>query len=153
MSEQKTIEDKIKDVLSGDSLKNALDFTIFLRDNELSTGYNGDDGCSVGGSIGDSLGYMLVNGTEQMPGPWTIWFNSCDFDSSLADDELKETAWAHTSKCGHCHAGWKDCGGGNRVIFGRGFESLCHSPLMFTNPDAETLECVKKLFLILKTKP
>ena len=100
---------------------------------------------------GNSIGFMLVNGTPQMPGPWTIWFNSCDFDDNgSTDDELKETTWTHASKCGHCHAGWKDCGGGDRIIFGREFKSLCHSPLMFTDPDAKTLESIKKLLLTTK---
>jgi len=36
------------------------------------------------------------------------------------------------------------------MIFGRGFENRCHSPLMFTNPDADTLERLKKLMLLLK---
>jgi hypothetical protein len=85
-----------------------------------------------------------------MPGPWTIWFNSCDFDSDSADDEMKESVWEHASKCGQCHAGWADCGGGSRTIFGREFERLCHLPLMFTNPDGKTLENVKKLMLMLK---
>lgn len=153
MSEQKPIiEKKMNEVLSGDSLKNALDFADFFRANELSCEANEDGtGWAVGGIVGNSIGYMLVNGVEQMPGPWTIWFNSCDFGGSEpADDELKEATWSHASNCGHCHDGWKDCGGGRRTIFGKEFEWLCHSPLMFTNPNAKTLESVKKLMLILK---
>ena len=47
---------------------------------------------------------MMVNGVAEMPGPWTIWFNSCDFDGGgMVEDELKETAWTHASPCGHCH--------------------------------------------------
>ena len=109
MSEQKKIkveiEDKINEVLTGDSLKNAQDFIGFLETNGLTLNSNND---------------------------------------------VKETAWAHASNCGHCHAGWKDCGGGKRTIFGREFEYLYHSPLMFTDPDAGTLEHVKKLMLMLK---
>ncbi len=157
MSEQNTasmqtkIEDAINEKLTGDAQRNALDFIAFLRTNEISLDSNGDgEGWAVGGIVGNSVGFILVNGAEQMPGPWTVWFNSCDFGGGAADDELKETAWAHTSKCGHCHAGWKDCGGGDRTIFGKEFEWLCHSPLMFTNPDTETLQNVNKLILLLK---
>ena len=146
------IEDKINDVLTGDALNNALDFVAFLHENQLSLDSNDDHvGWAVGGIVGNSIGYVLVNGVAQMPGPWTIWFNSCDFnESDSADDELKETAWAHANFCGHCHAGWKDCGCGDRTIFGRKFDSLCHSPLAFTNPDVQTLKNMKELMLMLK---
>ena len=153
MSEKITIEEKMNETLSGDSLKNALDFAAFMRSNEISLDSNDDngEGWAVGGVVGNSIGFMLVNGAADMPGPWTIWFNSCDFngEDSVSED-LKETAWAHASPCGKCHDGWKDCGNGERTIFGRKFENLCHSPLMFTNPDAKTLENLKKLILLVK---
>jgi len=152
MVEQKTIEEQINNVLSGDSLKNALDFIDFMHANKLPIDYDGKgDGCAVGGIVGDSIGYMLVNGNEKIPGPWTIWFNSCDFDeTSFISDELKEATWTHASKCGKCNKNWENCGGGARIIFGREFENLCHSPLMFTNPDSKTLENIKKLIFMLK---
>lgn len=145
------IEDAINEKLTGEARNNALAFVDFLRTNGLAVESNdGGDGWAVGGVMGDSIGFLLVNGAPQMPGPWTFWFNSCDFGSDdPADDELKETVWAHASNCGRCHAGWKDCGGGERTIWGRKFERLCHSPLMFTNPDAKALESVEKLMRML----
>ncbi|MCL2420755.1 MAG: hypothetical protein FWD03_02755 [Defluviitaleaceae bacterium] len=157
MSEQKKplplIEEKIHDVLSGDAQKNALDFAAFLQANEILLDPNGNDGegWAVGGVVGDSIGFMLINGVEEIPGPWTVWFNTCDFgDGKLADEDLKEAVWAHTGNCGRCHEGWATCGGGERTIFGKTFESLCHSPLMFVNPDAKTLAHIKKLIVMLK---
>ena len=152
MAEQKTIEEKISNVLTGDAQKNALDFTAFFRANELLLTANDDgEGWAVGGTVGNSIGYLWLKNDEDFPGPWTFWFNSCDFeDDGSVDDELKEAAWAHASPCGRCHAGWKDCGGGERTIFGKKFDSLCHSPLMFHNSDAKTLESAKKLILLLK---
>ena len=147
----RTIEEQIGHVLTGDAQKNALDFIAFLQANKISLDSNGDnEGWAVGGIVGESIGFMLVNGAPDCPGPWTMWFNSCDFgDGGNINDDLKETVWAHASPCGKCHAGWEDCGGGNRTIFGREFERLCHSPLMFTNPGGKTLENMKKLILIL----
>jgi len=150
------IEVRINEVLSGGSLKNALDFAAFLRANGLSPElHESGDGWSI--LCGEeSLGFVVVNGSAQMPGPWTIWFNSCDFgDGDAADDALKETAWAHASVCGHFTSGGRQCGCGDqpgfrRTIFGKEFENRCHSPLMFTDPDAKTLENVKKLMLMLK---
>ena len=149
----KLIENVINEKLTGDAQKNALDFVAFLQANDLKIEPNGDDfgGWAVGGVVGDSLGFMLINGVAEVPGPWTIWFNSCDFgDADLVSDDLKETVWANTSICGKCHANWETCGGDDRIIFGRKFERLCHSPLMFNNPDAGTLENMQKLMLILK---
>ena len=150
MSKQ-SIETIIHEKLIGDTQKNALDFVAFLEANTLALESNGDgEGWAVGGTVENSMGYLLVNGASDMPGPWTLWLNSCDFADDSVDEEVKETAWAHAGPCGHCHAGWKDCGGGDRVIFGKAFEQLCHSPLMFTDPDAKTLENVKKLIMMLR---
>ena len=149
MADQTSIEQIIRDKCTRDAQKTALDFAAFCRANGIILTPNEDgNGWAVGGIVGNSLGYWFLNGAEEFPGPWTLWFNSCDFDSP-ADDELKEAAWAHAAPCGHCHAGWKDCGGGNRTIFGKEFEWLCHSPLMFANPDVPTLEKAEKLLLLI----
>ena len=142
-------ETAIREKLFGEVRQNALDFVSFFQENGMTLTSNNDGaGWAVGGTVGDSLGFLLVNGAADMPGPWTFWFNSCNFGDT-ADEAVKETAWAHASPCGHCHPGWKDCGGGERVIFGKTYEWLCHSPLMFTNPDKKTLENVKKLMQML----
>ena len=145
-------EEKMREVLAGDALQNALNLVAFLRANDFTLNANEEgEGWAVGRTVGDSVGYLLANGAEQMPGPWTLWFNTCDFaDDGAADEALKQTAWAHASPCGHCHAGWQDCGGGDRVIFGREFEVLCHSPLAFTNPGGETLANMQRLMLGLR---
>ncbi len=150
------IEDRIRQVLSGDASKNALDFAAFLRAHGLPPVWHvSGDGWSVM-DADRSVGFVLVNGAAQEPGPWTVWFNSCDFDGGgPADEALKETAWAHANLCSHFSSGGKKCGCGNqpgfrRTIFGKTFENRCHSPLFFTNPDAKTLEHVEKLLLMLK---
>ena len=154
---EKLIEEKINESLRGDSLANALDLAAFIRANGMGFTSNDDgEGWAVGGTVGDSLGYMMINGEPDMPGPWTFWFNSCDFGGGeTADVELKETAWAHSSVCANFSSGGKICGCGDQpglhgTIFGREFENRCHSPLMFTDPGAKTLEHLKKLILMLK---
>ena len=151
-------EEKIKERLKGDAQNNAMDFVTFLRANKISldyntseSGYGGWNG-AVGGIVGNSIGYATFNGDEQGLGPWTFWFNSCDFEGSdSADDEFKNAIWAFASPCGKCHENWKKCmGSGKRTILGKEFENQCHSPLMFTNPDAKTLENMKKFLLYLK---
>ena len=152
------IEEKIKERLNGDAQNNALDFVAFLRANAISldynaseSGYGGWNG-AVGGIVGNSIGYATFNGDEQGVGPWTFWLNSCDFDgSSSADEDFKNAIWAFASPCGHCNENWEKCmGSGKKTILGKEFENQCHSPLMFTNPDAKTLENMKKFLLYLK---
>ena len=177
MADQRVIENKFNAVLDGDALKNALDFAAFLHANNLSPDcHESGHGWSIM-RADESIGFISVNVEDQITGPWTIWFNSCDFndfsDFSDFDDfddfgdlgdlnggaltsvEVKESAWAHSSICGNFASGGKDCGCGDqpgfhRVIFGREFENRCHSPLMFKNPDAKTLAHVKTLMLMLK---
>jgi hypothetical protein len=156
---EKLIENVIKEILTGESQKNALDFATFLNENEILLSYNPDESDTkviwngaVGGIVGNSIGYVTINGDKNCPGPWTFWFNSCDFDGSdLADDEFKNAIWAFASPCGRCHDGWEKCmGTGKRTILGKEFENQCHSPLMFCDPDAKTLEYMKKFLLYLK---
>ena len=157
MADLTIIEEKIKSVLDGGAQVNALDFSAFLRSNGIMPKcYEaGGDGWSVMYKE-DSIGFILVNGAEQMPGPWTVWFNTCEFgDGDGVEAEVKEAAWEHASVCANFTSGGKDCGCGDqpgfhREIFGREYENRCHSPLMFTDPDAKTLESVKKLMLLIK---
>jgi len=159
MSVKILIEDIISERLTGDAQKNAIGFAAFLRANEFQLDYNVSESekhgiwnGAVGGVVGDSLGYITINGGDDGTGPWTFWFNECDFDgSSSMDEEFKNAIWAFASPCGKCHEGWEKCMGvGKRTILGKEFENQCHSPLMFCNPDAKTLEYMQKFLLCLK---
>ena len=144
------LEDVMRDTLNGDALTNALDFASFLRDNDIAVFPNNyGEGWAIGGETGKSAGYFMMGSEDQWHGPWTFWFNSCDFEDT-ADDTLKETALAHVNLCGKCHDGWEKCRGGSKTLFGKQYDDLCHSPLMFKNPDAKTLESMKKLLLLMK---
>ena len=155
------IEGVINNILSGDTQKNALDFFSFLCKNDISLNYNASEteknnqtgwNGAVGGIVGNSIGYLLINGDENIPGPWTFWFNSCDFEGSdSTDDEFKNAIWAYASPCAKCNDNWEKCrGSGKRTILGKEFENQCHSPLMFCNPDTKILEHIKKFLLYLK---
>ena len=139
MSEQK-LENMINAVLSGDLQKNALDFAQYLRDNEMTVAgaeisYNGKVVC-----------YMHLDGNKDYPGPWTIWTEgdySSEHKDIPMDERMKEIAWANVNTCGSCGG---DCSPGKRkMIFGKEFDKVCNADMAFYKPDAETLECVKKL--------
>jgi len=163
MAEQITLENVINHVLSGDALKNALDFADFLRTNEFHIDYNPDESDknnenkwtgAIGGVVGDSIGYLYINTGADYPDPWNIWLNEYDFDDdgSAGDNELKELVWGNVNNCAKCHPNWEKCGGGERMVFGKKFERLCHSPMYFYMPDADKLDMLKKLMLKLKEK-
>jgi len=149
-----SINTVISEQLSGQAQHNALELINFLQANDIQLDPNGDtgEGWAVGGVVGDSLGFLYITGADRFPGPWTLWLNTCEFGDIAMDDALKETVWAHASPCGKCNKNWENCGGGERSIFGRNFDRLCHSPVMFFNPDAQTVDDIKQLLTVLNNK-
>ena len=149
------IEDAINARLTGDARKNLLDWAASMRENGFSfIGFTSGNG---GGSIaykGKSIGCMdIAQVYEKEHVDFVLWlFLDCEFDSDGADDELKEFAWAHVPICRQEKYCKKYCNlSRNRwQIFEREFESVCHAPLAFWNPDANDFENIKKLLLRLK---
>jgi len=144
----KEIRDVFNEVLAGDTLRNALNFVDFLGANEVTQAgehewhYKGECVCYID--------------TRNHNHHWIVWtegdYNS-EPDSFPIDERTKEIAWANVMKCGNCKD--VDCSGKAKVILGKEFSNICnadnaHMTFMFTNPNAEVLECVKKLVLMRK---
>ena len=145
-----TIEDEIKNSdLSENMQKTHIEFCRFLRDNEFSI-ESEDDG------NGWKIIYVIVCVGHMNFANVGIWIDTCEFGGSAsADDVLKETTWAHVRICEHFSSGGNQCGCGkqpgfNRIIFGKEQKNLCFALLEFMNPDAKTLENIKKLMLLFK---
>lgn len=149
------IEDVINSTLQGDARENALDFIAFLHASEipfnvsgnyLDAHYQGKNVCSI-----------LITGTDQAPGPWTIWSDQepgtwitwSDDDETNAgkdfavDKHTQEIIWAHVNPCASC--GGKCSPGKTKTVLGRTFPGLCSSAVAFTDPDAEALACAKQM--------
>jgi len=146
MSEQKecnelTFEEKIVETLKGDTQKDALNFVAFLKANNLSTGDNH-------GTIvfnGDVLAWMHMDGKPDLPGPWTIWPDLIGTvpEGFIFEEAMKEVAWQNINICASCGG---ECAPGNKKsVFGKEFDNVCGAMLAFTDPDCESLECLKKL--------
>ena len=158
MSEQKSLEKVMNLVLSGETLKNALDFIEFLRANEFNIEYNPNEHAegkwtgAIGGVVGWSIGYMYVRSEENPQKHWIIWLNETEFnyDDSAEDDELKAFIWENANHCSRCNPNWEKCGSGEKAILGKKIENLCHSPMCFYMPDAKALEKLKKVMLKVK---
>ncbi len=151
----RSIEDIIGTVLTGDAQKNALDFIAFLGANEIS--YTQSDNYLDVHYQGTNVCSVLITGADDVPGPWTIWSdqepgswitwpsegNSARREELSVDERTKETVWAHVNYCASCGG---DCSPGKtKEVLGKSFDGLCSSALAFTNPDAEALDCAKRM--------
>ncbi|MCL2081100.1 MAG: hypothetical protein FWH16_03265 [Oscillospiraceae bacterium] len=137
----------INEFLKSDTQKNALDFIGYLDANEMTAG--GEHGAVS--YKGKCVCYMYIDGSEEKPGPWTIWTEgdySGEHDDVPMDGRMKEIAWANVNICGSC--GGKCSPGSRKVIFGKEFDNVCNAVMAFYVPDAAALECVKKIFEIKK---
>jgi len=145
MPEQnKKIEDAFNEYLTGDELKNALDFAEYLRVNEMI--YVGDYEIHYK----DNLACYIDTPNEQNKwwSIWTVGDYSTEYDGFPIDERTKEIAWANVVKCGNCDG--VDCKPGKtEVIFGKEFTNVCNGTdnlaMRFINPDADALECAKKM--------
>jgi hypothetical protein len=66
------------------------------------------------------------------------------------DEQTKKIAWKNIDFClsgGCCN----DNMGKRKVIFGKEFDNVCIAILRFNNPNAEAVECLKKMVEIRKT--
>ena len=141
------LEAALPEILSGDTLKNALDFMAFLKANGmLAGGAHGEVSCK-----GKCMCYMHFGTWAQAPDPWTIWTEG-DYSEEQADTpistELKEIAWANVNRCTSCGCGRQP--GKRKIIFGKAFENVCNADMAFYLPDAGALTCVKQLLLMRK---
>lgn len=150
---QRIIEDVIKDTLSGDTQKNALELIAHLRTDKEPGKFsitmydkNNESGWNVA-----NLGFIIISGSDDFPGPWTMWVGTNKLDKHAefpVDEHIKEFAWSHVSPCGSC--GGKCSPGTSVRIFGKYFENVCQSNLIFVNPDANTVDYMKKIIDIIK---
>ncbi|MCL2421997.1 MAG: hypothetical protein FWD03_09080 [Defluviitaleaceae bacterium] len=138
----KRLEDVFNEVLTGDVLKNALDFVEFLNANGITQieqhgmYYKGECVCYID--------------TRNEHPSWIVWTAgdySNEYEDFPIDGQTKETAWTHANKCGNCEG--TDCSPGKtKVIFGKSFANICNGAdvdMCFTNPSGETLASLKKL--------
>jgi len=143
------IEDKIKVTLKDDAQKNLLELVAHIRALDKSGQFpitqneENDDS----GWVAANLGFIVITGTDDFPGPWSMWIGANNIADDQASDCLKELAWKHVSPCGSCGG---DCSPGvDTKIFGKNFEKTCQANLMFTNPDVETVDGMKKIIDVL----
>ena len=154
MSEQR-IEHVIRESLTDDAQRNALEFAAFLTANEISCmretdGYWADKIYFVCNYNNQSVCYISINEHEN-----NSWYITGDdsgtnwFENAPLDESAKKIAWENIDICrdrNSCGA----CGNpgmmSRKIIFGKEFDNVCPVTIKFTNPNMATVECMKKIF-------
>jgi hypothetical protein len=147
------METTIRTILNGDSQEIALDFATHLRSLktkfERGGGYWADKNYYVARYNGEAVCFILINGDEINGEPlgWVIWSDDSPHNSyanAPLHTQTKEIAWQHVDICGNC-GGCGNPGGSCKMIFGKEFDKVCITTFRFDNPNAEEVECAKKL--------
>ena len=143
MSEQKKynkIEDAIVELLDGELQENAMKLAAYLNENQLTPNM------SAWGKIpfnGYNIGRMTVEEKNKWEFEIFDYLHFGDFTDE--DREFTKAVYDHVNICdAPCH---DECWRAKDVkIFGKEFKSVCsqHSRA-FVNPDAKTIEHIKKL--------
>jgi len=159
----RSIEDIINEKLTGDAQARALSLVGFMRDNGFTL-----DGFESGNDVrwtpaykGDSFGCIAIAEDAMLSSGVSIaiWFGlGCGLEKSVsADDELKNFTWSKVVNCPQTEYGCdpphnRSCEEyRNRwQVFGKEFESTCHSPLAIFNLDDKSLANIRKLLLLIK---
>ena len=143
-------DEVVGDFLSGDALKNALDFFAFLKENKMNPRWAATSSWAVKHKNKHVCGISLNASAWQYgvePGAWYIdCANLMEVLHEFADCEsLKKILWANVkycSKCCSCGPGW------DADVMGKQFENICR--IVIKNPDAEALMYAKQLVLASK---
>jgi len=157
------IEDVINEKLTGDAQAYSLDLIGFMQKNGFTF-----DGFESGNDVRWTptykefgFGCIAIAEEAMLSGGVSIaiWLGlDCGLDTGdISDEELKAFTWSKVVNCPQTEHGcdpphnrsceeYRNCW----QVFGKEFESTCHSPLAIFNLDAESLANTKKLMLKLK---
>lgn len=137
---KRTDEDYMRENLSGDLLKNALEFVEYMN---KTSGWEhlGEQVCFIVTNMVTKYG-RFFNGNGSV-------YNS-DFDNYPINNELREFVFAQINQCTHFRTNGKECGCGEQpghdyIILGKKYTNLCHCPICFADPDTETFKKIKEL--------
>jgi ribosomal-protein-alanine N-acetyltransferase len=148
------METTIRTILTDEPQALALDFIAHLRSNgvvfERGGGYWADKFYWYVKYRNEFVGFILINGYSDVgdttePEGWIFWsdnYISDTFAEYKVDERTKEIAYNHVDI--------GTCGGGIKVnVFGKEFYPVCNgTTFRFNNPNAEEIECAKKLIEI-----
>jgi len=157
---EQEMESLIGEVLVGDAQKNAMEFIAYLRAGGMAfekakDGYWKDKPYWHVTYKDEYVCFVFIHGYPAKyidePEGWMVWSDTSDtgvsqwYETALSDGRMEEIALKNVDFCGKCSPDSPCYGGMRKTIFGKGFDHVCRTTFRFDNPDAETVECLKKL--------
>jgi len=134
------IEDVMRDVLSGGTLRNGVDFIAWLREYKMSPQWSAANSWKIAYKAHNVCVINLCGSYHNLEdGSWRVRAFIGEYDDSLLE-EFKEIIWENVEYCTKCNT----CRGERMMIFGKEFNNVC-GRLHFINPNAKTIECIKLL--------
>lgn len=148
MSESKNvkpnIEDVIENVLNADVLENALSLIAYFRENKMKPGWSATNVWKISYKTYTVCFIRLYGAADYhnlKAGSWHIVPFIGEYEEDVLSDELKEIVWTNKTTCSGCGK----CALELDKIFGKEFDYACEKSIVFTNPDTDAIECIKKL--------
>ena len=152
--EQRKIKPKIEDILpiylDGDNLIHALDFIAFLREYKMNPGWRSPNSWCVNYK-GKVVVYIKLGKAAYLNSEsdfWQMVFQSHFNDEckEMFNERFKEIARSKIRYC-NCCTDFKCAPGVQASILGKELDKniCCHMSLIFNNPDAEEVKCIKML--------
>mgnify|MGYP001032021197 FL=1 len=150
----KQIENYIAENLTDRAQQTALEFTNYLRANELEIvkdqGYWKDKIYYLIKFRNECVCFIAMKDPDEPKNLWTVWSDdSKAYEASDVEEEIKNIAWNYVDHCGKCGS----CGGGkHKVVFGKHFDSVCGCTFRVDNPTAFDLPFLKKMVELRKNE-
>lgn len=157
-TEQKKIKPKIEamiiEQLEGGNRQSALDFVAYLRGNKMPPTWTSANSWKVGYK---NKGVCYIKLDQHGRDIWRvnpIIDHTEEYDAFTEAENLRGIIWKNVAYCTRCHPntcapkGEADVFSGVRKIYwGKEIDGVCRGgDTSFVNPDAEAIECLKKLF-------
>lgn len=138
------IEAAVGEVLNGDALENAGNLISYLRENRMNPAWSAANVWKISYKS-FTVCFLRVYGAADyhglQAGTWHVIPFIGEYEAAALPGELKEIVWAHKHTCQNCG----QCSSPIRRVFGKEYDYACEKSIVFTNPDADDVACIKKL--------
>ena len=138
------IDDVANTILSGEALKNVLDFTSFLRENKLNPSWSATNVWKVSSKTFNVCFIRLYGAAAYHglgEGDWNISPYIGEYEADTLSEENREIAWANKRTCSSCG----QCSLKLDTVFGKKYDYSCEASICFRNPDEKAIEFAKQI--------
>ena len=160
------IEEIISACLNSDLHDNAMDFALWMRENNMplklyssstrnhTVGYKGMALCRTIIAADDDLHNNLGKRFPPSPQHWVVTIFISDvnkYENSVADEKMKNFVWGNLNECGQCSSKCSNIGGKTLTLFDKEIENACNIQcVVIKNPDETAITNIKKMLVFEK---